>query len=135
MLCVLAAVALAAQGTIDVRAFGAKGDGAADDTAAVQRAADAVKRAGSGMVASTYTMTVNDDSVLEADVSKLNPSARGKPIALVVSKKAISMSETALAAANAKGAAAKKPYRFSLSADGKTLYLTAESRGFVLSFR
>ena len=81
-------------------------------------------------------MTVNDDSVLEADVSKLNPSARGKPIALVVSPNAaIAMSETALAAANAKGAAAKKPYHFSLSADGKTLYLTAESRGFVLSFR
>ena len=32
-------------------------------------------------------------------------------------------------------AAAKKPYHFSLSADGKTLYLTAENRGFVLSFR
>lgn len=87
------------------------------------------------LTASSYTMTVNDDSVLEADVSKLNPSARGKPIALVVSPKAISMSETALAAANAKGAAAKKPYHFSLSADGKTLYLTAENRGFVLSFR
>ena len=84
----------------------------------------------------TYTMTVNDDSVLEADVSKLNPSARGKPIAIVVSPNAaIAMSETALATANAKGAAAKKPYHFSLSADGKTLYLTAENRGFVLSFR
>lgn len=84
----------------------------------------------------SFMMTVNDDSVLEADVSKLNPSARGKPIALVVSPNAaIAMSETALAAANAKGAAAKKPYHFSLSADGKTLYLTAESRGFVLSFR
>ena len=32
-------------------------------------------------------------------------------------------------------AAAKKPYHFSLSADGKTLYLTAGNRGFVLSFR
>ena len=85
--------------------------------------------------ASTYTMTVNDDSVLEADVSKLNPSARGKPIALVVSPKAISMSETALESANAKGAAAKKPYRFSLSADGKTLYLTAVNRGFALFVR
>ena len=83
----------------------------------------------------TYTMTVNDDTVLEADVSKLDPSARGNPIALVVSPKAISMSETALAAANAKGAAAKKPYRFSLSADKTTLYLTAESRGILLTIR
>lgn len=83
----------------------------------------------------SYALTVNDDTVLEADVSKLNASARDTPIAVVSSKNAIVMSETALANANEKGALAKKPYHFSLSDDKKTLFVTAESKGLMLLLR
>ena len=43
--------AMAAQADFNVRAFGAKGDGAAKDTAAIQRAVDAAHAAGGGRVA------------------------------------------------------------------------------------
>lgn len=84
---------------------------------------------------STYTVIVNDDSILEADVSRLNPAARDRPIAVATSKVAMNVSETALANANARGALAKKPYHFSLSDDKKTLFVTAESKGLMLLLR
>lgn len=80
-------------------------------------------------------MTISDDTVLEADVSALTNADRGRAVPVVSSAFAITMSETALANANARGAAAKKPYHFSLSEDKKTLYLTAEPRGIILVVR
>ena len=94
------------------------------------RKAPIVLTGGSGNV-----LTVSDDTVLEADVSKLDSSARDTPIAVVSSKSAIVMSEAALANANAKGALAKKPYHFSLSGDKKTLFVTAESKGLMLMLK
>lgn len=83
----------------------------------------------------TRHLEISDDTVLEADVSALTNGERGRKIPLVSSVGTITMSETALANANEKGAAAKKPYSFSLSEDKMTLYLTAESRGCILVFR
>lgn len=88
------------------------------------------------LLSGTQVMTISDDTILEADVSALTNVERGRKMPVVISSSStITMSETALANANARGAAAKKPYHFSLSEDKKTLYLTAEPRGIILVVR
>lgn len=83
----------------------------------------------------TYTLSVTDDTILEADVSALKGADRDRPIAVASAEMPMSVSETALANANAKGALAKKPYHFSLSDDKKTLFVTAESKGLMLMIK
>jgi len=69
----IAPSAWAATGTCDVRAFGAKGDGATKDTAAIQSAVDSCARRGGGTVrltAGTYLsapVVLKDNIVLKLD--------------------------------------------------------------------
>lgn len=62
-------VAIAASGQCDVRAFGAKGDGASKDTAAIQRAIDSCAKDGGGTVLLTAGTYLSAPIVLKDDIT------------------------------------------------------------------
>ncbi|MBQ0032507.1 MAG: hypothetical protein KBT68_06870 [bacterium] len=73
-----------------------------------------------------------EGTVLEADVTRLAPARRGVPIPLITSDFAMSIPDSVIENANAKGAVDRYKYMFALSGDRKTLNLTVESRGLIL---
>jgi hypothetical protein len=66
--------------TLDVRAFGAKGDGVTDDTAAIQAASDAAALAGTPLVFPAGTYKVNTSITTQGDYDLIQWVAQGNVI-------------------------------------------------------